>query len=105
MNNSEGVNLIDVKTNLRVDADTAHITSSQEIPTSFLDNIADARNATANARMGDMHRVASIPTLYVEKWMREGFNIFDRNVTVPEILKRLHREDMERLITTTKKIT
>lgn len=52
--------------------------------------------------MGDMERCASIPTAVVEKWMREGFDVF----TAParEIIARLRRENLEAFITTNKRI-
>jgi len=54
--------------------------------------------------MGDFHRVASIPTVVVEKWMREGFNIWDKNVKASEIVSRLKAEHLDGFLTTTKRI-
>ncbi len=41
------------------------------------------------SRSRDIRRVASIPTVVVEQWMREGVNIFDRNCDA-EIRRRLN---------------
>ena len=49
-------------------------------------------------------RVASIPTVIVEKWMKEGFNIFDQNVDGKDIIKRLKAEGLEAFLTTEKSI-
>ena len=49
-------------------------------------------------------RVASIPTVIVEKWMKEGFNIFDQNVDGKDIIKRLKAEGLDAFLTTEKSI-
>ena len=54
--------------------------------------------------MGDYHRVASIPVVVVEKWMREGFNIWDKNVKASEVVARLKSENLDAFLTTTKSI-
>lgn len=87
------------------DSDNALVVKKeQQIPQSFLDRLKESRDESANNRMGDYHRVASIPTVVVEKWMREGFNIWDKNVTAKEIVARLKLENLEAFLTTTKRI-
>lgn len=76
----------------------------QQIPQSFLDRLKVERDASSNQRMGDYHRVASIPTVVVEKWMREGFNIWDKNVKAADIVARLKKENLDAFLTTTKRI-
>jgi hypothetical protein len=76
---------------------------SQEITDEFLDRVKAERDASS-APSKDYHKVASIPTAVVEKWMREGFNIFDENITASEIVKRLSAEDFGAFLTTTKRI-
>jgi hypothetical protein len=50
-------------------------------------------------------RVASIPTVVVEKWRREGFDIMsDRNITGAEIVSRLKAENLDGFLTTDKSI-
>ena len=80
------------------------VKKEQQIPQSFLDRLKESRDESANNRMGDYHRVASIPTVVVEKWMREGFNIWDKNVTAKEIVARLKLENLDAFLTTTKRI-
>lgn len=104
-NNSNGITLLDTENEVSFDDDKAVFKRTQNVDDSLLDRIADKRLSTQHSRMGDMHHVASVPTVIVEKWMAEGFNIFDKNVTIPEILRRLQSEDMQRLIATSKNIT
>jgi hypothetical protein len=87
------------------DTDNALVVKKEQaIPQSFLDRLKESRDESANNRMGDYHRVASIPTVVVEKWMREGFNIWDKNVTAKEIVARLKLESLDAFLTTTKSI-
>jgi hypothetical protein len=87
------------------DTDNALVVKKEQaIPQSFLDRLKESRDESANNRMGDYHRVASIPTVVVEKWMREGFNIWDKNVTAKEIVARLKLENLDAFLTTTKRI-
>lgn len=76
----------------------------QHIPQSFLDRLKTERDGSANERMGDYVKVASIPTAIVEHWMREGFNIYDKNVKGADIVARLKRESLDAFLTTTKKV-
>lgn len=77
---------------------------AQDIPSSFLDRLKDDRLASSNAPMGNFHKVASIPTAVVEKWRAEGFDIFDKNVSIKEILKRLQSQDLQAFIATTRRV-
>ena len=47
-------------------------------------------------------RVASIPVIVVEQWMREGFNIYE--ATPQEIVKRLKDQNLEGFMATEKSI-
>lgn len=104
MDNSSTVRLSDVETNLSFDGDKAVFRRTQDIGNHFLSDLATRRLDSAHAPMGDMHHVASIPTGVVEKWMAEGFNIFDKNVKLPDIIKRLQSEDMMGLMATSRRI-
>lgn len=104
MNIAQGVELIDANTRLRFEKDHAVRRITQEVPDSFLQRLRQKRDASENRPAGDMHHVASIPVAIVEKWMAEGFNIFDKNVKVSEIVKRLHSEDMTAFMVTSKRI-
>jgi hypothetical protein len=107
MNTPKGIELLDATTRLqfdRSDDKTLLRRITQDVPSSFLDRLRDKRLASNNAPMGDLHHVASIPVAIVEKWITEGFNIYDKNVTIPEIMRRLQSESMEHLKATSKAI-
>lgn len=78
------------------------IKRTQDIPSSFLDDLKHDKFATSNRPAGNWHRIASIPTGVVEKWRREGFDI--HNASAKEIVRRLSSEDLGAFITTTKAI-
>jgi len=77
---------------------------TQEIPQSFLDSLKQQRDDSLRNKEGDYMRVASIPTVIVEKWMQEGFNIFDQNVDGKDIIKRLKAEGLDAFLTTEKSL-
>lgn len=104
MTDTQGVQFFDADARYRVEPDHLVRKVTQEIPSSFLDTLSEKRLRSANAQTGDLHHVASIPTSLVEKWIAEGFNIFDKNVTIAEIVKRLHSEDMATFMATTKQV-
>jgi hypothetical protein len=76
---------------------------SQVISDDLLAQNQELRDASA-ARAGEYHKLAAIPTVIVEKWMREGFNIFEDGVQAKEIIARLKRENLDAFITTTKRV-
>lgn len=92
---------------------TGHIVSEQQIPQSFLDRVAakrDAQDARTFAQLttGDeiekIH-LARIPVAVVNKWRREGFDLFqaihDPNGAAI-ILAKLRAEDLTAFQTTSK---
>ena len=93
-----------VQHDYHVDSGGLYNHRTQDIPQSFLDGLAEQRNQSANRLEGDYMRVASIPTVIVEKWMAEGFNIFDQNVDGKDIIKRLKAEGLDAFLTTDKSI-
>jgi hypothetical protein len=102
--NLNGLVLHDSENFLRVEDDKAIIKRVQHIEDSFLDNLADRRLASNNEKTGDFYLAAQIPTAVAESWMAEGFNIFDKNVDLKEILKRIRSLDMENLLATNKRL-
>ena len=97
----------DVNVNFKLDAssDQAIFTKTQEIPDAFLRDLHDQRIASSgHERMGDFALAASIPTSVVEQWMTEGFNIYDQNNKLEDIMKRLRKMDMDNLIATNKRL-
>lgn len=78
------------------------IERAQEIPTSFLDALAEKRKASSGAPAGDFHQVASIPTIIYEKWLREGYDAGQEPIS--KTLARLRAESLDYFITTDKRI-
>ena len=75
---------------------------SQYISQEFLDDLKDSRIQSTKQREGDFMRVASIPVAVVDKWKREGFDIFEE--TGAAIVKRLKNEDLGFFMATDKQI-
>jgi hypothetical protein len=98
--------LVDARASLIIGADgnLEAIKREQEIPAWFLDEIRAIKDVQDSKRLGNFALAARIPTVVVEKWMREGFNIFDKNIGVSEIIQRLQSLDMDRLIATSKRL-
>lgn len=96
--------LVGVTADIGANADGLFIQRSQEIPQQLLDDIADHRKESSGKREGNYMKVASIPTVIVEKWMSEGFNILDQNVDIKDIVKRLKAENLDAFLTTDKSI-
>ena len=102
--NNDKTKLIGIDTIYDDSADGVYRKHTQDISQSFLDNLAEQRNASKGQREGDFMRVASIPTIIVEKWMREGFNIMSGEHSAAEIVKKLKQENLEAFLTTEKSV-
>lgn len=73
----------------------------QEIPHSFIDKLKDERFQNSQGRVkGEMHRAASIPVAVVEKWQREGYDVFKE--PIKKTLARLKAENLDSFITSDK---
>jgi len=97
--------LIGIDTTYADNADGVHQKHQQHIPDSFLTNLADMRHTSSQTREGEFMKVASIPTVVVEKWMREGFDILgDRNIKPADIVKKLKAEGLEDFLATSKRV-
>ena len=99
-----GADLIGISTVYDANADGVFRKHTQEISKDFLASLKEQRDASKGKREGDFMRVASIPTVIVEKWMREGFNIMTGEHTASEIVKRLRAENLEAFLTTEKSV-
>ena len=96
--------LVGVTADFGENADGLFVKKSQDIPQHLIDDIADHRKASSGKREGNFMKVASIPTVIIEKWMSEGFNIFDSNIKAADIVKRLKAENLDAFLTTDKSI-
>ncbi|MCX7369857.1 MAG: hypothetical protein NTX90_13375 [Alphaproteobacteria bacterium] len=72
----------------------AGITTHQDIPDSFLQRLRDTED---NKRPGAEYSLAaSIPVIFVEKWLREGFDIYREPLKAIEA--RCRREGLEKFL-------
>ncbi len=102
MSNKKETNLIGVNTNYLQSGDDVFRKHTQNISQSFLDDLKDSRNASKDQNEGEFMKVASIPVIVVEQWMREGFNIYE--ATGQEIVKRLKDQNLDGFMATEKSI-
>lgn len=72
----------------------------QEIPDDHLKALADQRLASSSAPTGNFMKLCSIPTSVVEKWLREGFDIYKEPAKA--IVARLKMEDLNAFMATNK---
>ena len=93
--------LTDVHWDIDDNVDGLLVRKDQEITSDFLDQLSDERLAS-KAPSSDFHKLASIPVVVVEKWLREGFDIYEQDAKA--ILKKLRDEDLTAFIATTKKV-
>jgi len=101
---NKDIKLDSVINEFEYNADGLVLKKSQDIPQTLLDSIKEQRNSSKDHKEGEFMKVASIPAVIAEKWMREGFNILDPNVNGKEILKRLRAENLDAFIATEKSI-
>lgn len=80
------------------------IKHEQDIPQEFLDALHVSRVESLHLPTGELHKVASIPTAFIDEWMLEGFDIFDPSVTAEDIMKRLRLKNLQKFIATEKHI-
>jgi hypothetical protein len=81
----------------------ATIETFQEIPDSFLRDMADKKTMQDGMFAPDEVHVCTVPVGLVDQWIREGFNIYaDQNITPAMIVARLKAEDMSKFVLTSK---
>jgi hypothetical protein len=96
------IDLIGSKTKFLPQAGELVRKHTQQISQEFLDDLKENRNQSNKAPAGEMHRVASIPVAVVEKWQREGFDVFKE--APPAIIKRLKSENLDMFMATEKRM-
>ena len=85
------------------DGDDLRLVDLHTIPQEHIDSLSDYRKAaSAMSRSKELHRVSSIPVIFVHKWMREGFNIYEK--TAAQIVAKLRQDDLHAFITTEKRV-
>ena len=98
------VDLVGIDTQYGCDVGGVFRKHTQEISNDFLTSLKEQRNASLDQREGDFMRVASIPVVVVEKWMREGFDVMSGKHSAAEIVKRLKQENLHAFLTTDKSV-
>ena len=78
------------------------IGKAQEIPADFVSNLKKLKADSMGHREGDFMRVASVPTIVHEQWLKEGFDMMKEDPKA--ILKRLRDQHLDAFITTNKKV-
>ena len=94
---------LEANTSFSEDCDALTIKQEQDIPTWFLDQLKDKRQASTNTRAGEFHHVAAIPEVIVlELKRRYQFDVLREPVR--ETLKMLNRLHLDLFIATNKRI-
>lgn len=101
---NKDVDLIGIDTQFGCDVDGVFRKHTQAISDDFLAGLKEQRNASKDQREGDFMRVASIPVVVVEKWMRQGFDVMSGKHSAAEIVKRLKDENLDAFLTTEKSV-
>ena len=96
--------LIGVDTDYGCDVGGVFRKHTQHLSNDFMNRIKEQRDASKSRREGEFMSVAQIPTIVVEKWMREGFDIFSGEHSAAEIVTRLKRENLYAFLTTEKDV-
>ena len=91
---------LEVDKNLKVQ--NSHIMAVQEIPDEFIKDLADRKTIQDQRFAADEVQICSLPGALVDTWFRNGFDIWDRNITPQDIINRLIKEDLTAFLTTSK---
>lgn len=99
--NMNNTNLIDSGVSFDENTDGLVIQTFQQIPKEFTDALKQERFDNSQTRVkGEYHRVASIPTVVIDKWMREGFDFW--KASAKEIVAKLKNEHLDDFLTSDK---
>ena len=90
--------MFDVHSDFDEDVGGLFLKSEQVITNDFLDRCRLDRDNSLLPMTNDLQRVASVPVAVVEKWLREGFDIYKESGKA--ILARLRNEHLDAFITT-----
>jgi hypothetical protein len=88
---------IDSQADLVPQGDRLVITRHQEIPSEFLAGLAEERTRTRLRPGQEVNRVAAVPAVIVDQWMRQGFDIFRESNKA--IVARLKAEHLDHFVT------
>lgn len=96
------MNIIDTNVKLiKGVGDELGVRYEQHITDEFLQELQDRFVGTSDPS-GDLLCAAVIPTAIVDRWMRQGFNVFEEPVAAS--VARLRAESLTKFITTSKRV-
>ena len=93
---------IDAAMDVIQDTDGLYRTSTQEIPTSYLDQLKREKTDSGYTKSGEMMKMASIPVVVVEQMAKEGIDVY--KAPIKDLIKWLRNNDMGHFITSEKRI-
>jgi hypothetical protein len=102
MQNISTQNFIDMKVGFDENSEGLVIEKFQEIPQAFRDSLKAEKDNSMSVREGEYMRVASIPEVVIDKWLRENFDFW--NASAAEIVAKLKAENLDDFITTKKQV-
>lgn len=93
--------LIDTNVALLESAGELGVHYTQDIPDHFVQDIQD-RFTGANDATGNFLFVGSVPSALADRWMREGYNVFEEPIR--KTLAKLKAENYGKFVGTSKSI-
>lgn len=91
-----------MKTDVSLHSEGLLATHQEHIPQAYIDELADYRNRQSAQRCRNYHRVASIPSIFVAQFAKEGFDVYKE--TPSAVISYLKRKGLEAFITTDKSV-
>lgn len=98
------IKLLDAEPTLRDEFGNLTIRKDQEITDDFLTDQRDARFNSAARREGEFMEICALPTIVVEQWKRQGFDIYAPGVRAKDIVARLQRDNLTAFLSTNKRV-
>lgn len=99
---SDAETLHDIGSSFKENAEGLYIEHAQEIPVSFVSMLRAMKQDSGSLREKEFMHVGCIPTVFVEMYLRQGFNVF--NQPVKETCKRLVKDGLDAFVVTNKRI-
>ena len=91
-----------IKETYHTEGDNFVIQRCQDITDEFLAENRRMREEQSRTRCREYHKVASIPVIFVHKWLKEGFNIYEE--TEAALVRKLKADGLDDFLTTDKRM-
>lgn len=78
--------------------DDLAVRRTQHIPDSYLTSLDAERDALKRGNDGEFALLCVVPVVLADEWLADGFNIYDGSVEPHEIVARLKKHEMDRLV-------